>query len=45
MVGCFIGDTLFSSDLMLTFVYEMMILIFEHTHNRHIKGECGEGGG
>ena len=30
---------------MLTFMYSMMMIIFEHTHNRHIRGEYRWGGG
>ena len=39
VVGCFVYEPLFSSSLLLTVVYEMMILMSEHTHSRHISGK------
>ena len=47
VVGCFVYEPLFSSDLMLNFMDALMILMLEHTHNRHIRGEWrwGRGGG
>ena len=39
VIGCCIDDAMFYSALLLAFVYEMMILMSEHTHNRHIRGE------
>ena len=40
--GCgrlFLNETMFSSALLVTVVYTMVILMYEHTHNSHIKGE------
>ena len=45
VVGCFIYEPLFYSDLILTFMYAMMILMSEYTHNRHNKEERRWGGG
>ena len=39
VVGCCIYEPLFSSDLIIPFMYEIMILFFEHTHNRQIMGK------
>ena len=33
MVGCCIKWPLFSSDIMLTFMYSIVISMFDHTHN------------
>ena len=49
VVGCCVDKTIFSSTLVLTPVYEMVISMSEteNTHNRKIRGnECGgiEGG-
>ena len=38
LVGCCVDEPLFASDIMFTFMYSTMIVMFEHTHNRHIKG-------
>ena len=46
VVGCCIDKPLFSSVLMLNFMYEIMILMFEHTYNRQIRGGgAGRAGG
>ena len=49
MIVHFVDKPVFYSDLLLTIVYAMMILMYEHTHNRHTRGESrwggGEGGG
>ena len=34
----FFDKPLFSSDLVLSFVYEIVILMSNHTHNRHTRG-------
>ena len=39
VIGHFFDKPLFSSDLVLVFMYTMMILMSEHTHNRHAMGE------
>ena len=38
VVGCCVDETLFSSALLITVVYEMMILLSEHAHKRHVRG-------
>ena len=45
MVGCYIYKPLFSSDIFNIVVYAIMILMSEHTHNMHIRGNEGRGGG
>ena len=39
VLHCWVDENLFSSALLLTIVYAMMILMSEHTHNIHIRGE------
>ena len=39
VIGHCVDETLFSSALMLAFLYEIMILMSDHTHNRHTRGE------
>ena len=34
VVGCCIDEPFFSYDIMLTSMFAMMMLMFEHTHNR-----------
>ena len=45
VVGCCVDEPLFSSALLITIVYVMMILMYEHTHNSHIRGELRWRGG
>ena len=45
VVGCCVDESLFSSSLLITSVYPMMILMSYHTHNRHIRVKIGLGGG
>ena len=43
MVGFCIDKPTFYSSLLLTVVCAMMILMYEHTQNRHIRGNEGWG--
>ena len=36
---------MFSSVLLLAFVYKIIILSYDHTQNRHTRGGGGERGG
>ena len=44
VTGCCVDDTLISSDLLLDFLNEMMIIKSEHAHNRHTREGGREGG-
>ena len=39
VVGFCVGESLFSSALLITVVYAMMILMYGHTQNRNIRGK------
>ena len=39
VIGRGVENTVFSSALMIDFVYEMMVLIYENTYNSHTRGE------
>ena len=39
VAGCCVDEPLFLSALLLTFVYAIMILMYENTHNMNIRGE------
>ena len=45
VIGRCVDEPLFTSDLILAFVYEMMILMSEHTDNSHNRGKGRWGGG
>ena len=44
VICCFVDNPMFPSALMIYFVYAMMILMSEHTHNRHTRGGMEVGG-
>ena len=45
LIGCFVDEIMFSSSILVSFLYAVMILNYDHAHNRHtrVEGKYGLG--